>query len=717
MIFVLACCVAACFGVSVYLLLSREMKGVAMGVFLLSHGANLAILAVSGSPVIHGSGGEGYSIKRPPVSGYAFDEELRSGEVPAALDVMVDPAAPGPHPHRHRHRLRRHGADPHAAGGHQPGGGEHERGGARGDEDRRRRRRGRARAGTAGWGPLPDPRRAPTRREAEPVSDRWVVLPVLLPILIGVLSLPAVRNLRVCGNLVSAGLVVNLALSGWLLARVAGAPDAVSAVLSSQMGGWAAPFGISLVADATSAMLLTSTALVAFCGHLYAIAALPDAAQRRYFHPLFAFLIAGVNLSFLTGDLFNLFVAFEVMLMASYGLVVLGGGRIQLAQAYKYVLLNLLASTLFVTGAGLVYGMFGTLNVADLYRGFASTGFQAPPGFAAVSVTLLIVFALKAGAFPLWFWLPDVYPSLPTPTLAVFGGVLTKVGVYALARLFPALFGAGDAAGVIGPLLGLIAGATMLVPALMAVAYPRMRMLLCMMILTGVGFALAGVAVGTPDALAGTVFYCVQSMLVVSVGFLLLRPARSRRRHRPRPRGRWNPPGAPLVGRQPAGRRARARGPAAAVGLLREDPHRGGGALHRAGRARRGGAPDRGGVAAGGAAGLVGRVLRLPRGGDGGGRRRRIRRRRRPAACGWRRAVAIALLLTAAGWMSLLPEPMLALARKAGAGLARPTAYVRAVLPADPAVLDVAPVPPPKIGVKPEASYDGHADAYVEEAH
>ncbi len=540
------------------------------------------------------------------------------------------------------------------------------------------------------------------------MSDRWLVLPVLLPLLLGVLSLPLVRNLRASGRVVSVGLVVNLALCGWFLARVAGATDAVSAHADQPDGRLGRALGISLVADATSAMLLTSTALVAFAGHLYAIAALPDAAQRRYFHPLFAFLVAGVNLSFLTGDLFNLFVAFEVMLMASYGLVVLGGGRIQLAQAYKYVLLNLLASTLFVTGAGLVYGMFGTLNIADLYRILATPGFEPPPGFAAVSVTLLIVFALKAGAFPLWFWLPDVYPALPTPILAVFGGVLTKVGVYALARLFPALFGASHAADVIGPLLGLIAGATMLVPALMAVAYPRMRMLLCMMILTGVGFALAGVAVGTPDALAGTVFYCVQSMLVVSVGFLLC--------------GRLEA----VAGTD------RVRGGRVPGGLHRGHPWLAAGLLvvllALVGLPPLSGfygkilivqeALSTGRVVLGVVALLTGAVSLLavlrawsgvffvfPEADATDGEA--ARPAPPPARCGWHRAIAIALLLTAAGWMSLLPEPLLALARRAGAGLAEPTAYVRAVLPADPNIIDVAPVPPPTINAteKKTAAY------------
>ena len=528
---------------------------------------------------------------------------------------------------------------------------------------------------------------------------RWVVLPVLLPVLLGVATLPLAPRVRASGRLLSVGLALNLGVCLWLLGRVAGAADAVGGTLASQMGGWAAPLGISLVADATSALLLCSTALVAFCGHLYAVAALPREAQRRYFHPMFAFLVAGVNLSFLTGDLFNLFVAFEVMLMASYGLVVLGAGRVQLAQAYKYVVLNLLASTLFVTAAGLVYGMFGTLNVADLCRLLSAEGFEPPPGFAAVSVTLLVVFALKAGAFPLWFWLPDVYPTLPTPTLAVFGGVLTKVGVYTLARLFPAAFGAGHAADAVGPLLGLTAGATMLVPALMAVAYPRVRMVLCMMILTGVGFGLTGVAVGTAGSLAGTVFYSVQSMLLVSAGFLLcgrLEAAAGTDRvrgagglHRGHP---WLAVGMlavllALVGLPPLsgfyGKFAivqealsGGRWVLAVVALLT-----GAVSLLAALRA------------------WAGVFWVFPEEEPAADAAARSPRSAPPApgACGWRRALALALLLGAAGWVSLQPEPLLSVARRAGAGLADPSAYVRAVLPADPGVVDVAPVPPPKI--------------------
>ena len=531
------------------------------------------------------------------------------------------------------------------------------------------------------------------------MTNRWIVLPLLLPLLTGVLALPLVRNLRLSARLVSVGLACNLVAAVWLLLGVAGSPVGASAVHVSQMGGWAAPYGISIVIDATSGLLLCSTALVAFAGHLYAIASLPAAAQRRYFHPLFAFLVMGVNLSFLTGDLFNLFVAFEAMLMASYGLVVLGGGRIQLRQAYKYVLLNLVASTLFVTSAGLVYGMLGTLNVADLCRMFLDPGFSPPPGFAAVSVTLLLVFALKAGAFPLWFWLPDVYPSLPTPTLAVFGGVLTKVGVYVIARLFPVVFAGTHAADVTGPILAFTAGATMLIPALMAVAYPRMRLVLCMMILTGVGFALAGIAVGTATSLGGTIFYAVQSMLVVAAGFLLCgrleavagtdstRGAGGLHRRHP-----WLAAGLLIVG----------------LGLVGLPPLSGFyGKLLVVQEAL---ATDR--IVLGVVALLTGAVSLLavlrawagaffvfPEAGEAG-EAEAAPAPRAGVRCGLHRGVALGLLLGVAGWLSLFPEPALAVARRAGAGLADPSAYVRAVLPADPAVVDVAPVPPPKIGEK-----------------
>ena len=163
-------------------------------------------------------------------------------------------------------------------------------------------------------------------------------------------------------------------------------------------------------------------------------------------HPLSLLLTSGLIGGFLTGDLFNLFVAFEIMLMASYGLLAIGRTRRQMTQAYKYLLLNLVASTVCVITAGLVYGMTGTLNIADLARFVAdrsAAGVPLPTGFTGLSVMLLVVFGLKGAFFPLWFWLPDTYHTCPVSIAALFSGLLTKVGVYAVLRTFPLVCSSG----------------------------------------------------------------------------------------------------------------------------------------------------------------------------------------------------------------------------------------------------------------------------------
>ncbi|MEL7089996.1 MAG: proton-conducting transporter membrane subunit, partial [Planctomycetota bacterium] len=289
------------------------------------------------------------------------------------------------------------------------------------------------------------------------------------------------------------------------------------------MGGWAAPYGITLVFDALSGLMLAAAALVALGTLVHGFGSLSPRTERRYFHPLVNFMMFGVNLSFLTGDLFNLFVAFEIMLMASYGLLVIGGGRDQLRHAYKYVVLNLLASAVFVIAAGMAYGMFGTLNMADLSRittQFAAAG-ELPAGFTALGVLFLFVFTLKAGVFPLWFWLPDTYPTCPISITALFGGVLTKVGLYAIARTFPLIFFAGpDADRVLVPILAMGAAMTMLVGVLGALRYSGLRRVLCLMLIVGVGYSLLGITVHSAGGLSGAAFYMAQSMIVMAALFL-----------------------------------------------------------------------------------------------------------------------------------------------------------------------------------------------------
>ncbi|MBL77557.1 MAG: proton-conducting transporter membrane subunit [Acidimicrobiales bacterium] len=350
------------------------------------------------------------------------------------------------------------------------------------------------------------------------MSTDLLGLLVAIPLATAIASVAVVRHRhrqRVLG-LVSLGSMLALSL-GWLLDVRDGD------VLVSQMGGWPAPFGITIVFDSLSGLLLCAGLVVAIGCYVHAFSVLDPETERRYFHPLVQLLLVGVNQCFLTGDLFNLFVGFELMLMASYGLLVLGHSRRQLGQAYKYLLLNLIASTVFVVSAGLVYGMFGTLNLADLAAivdARVVSGEGLPPGFVGVSVLLLFVFGAKGAFFPLWFWLPDTYHTCPIPVAALFSGLLTKVGVYAVARTYPLVFAAGDARDVVTPLLLMSAAATMLLGVLGAVSQDRVRRILAVHVISQVGYMVFGLSLMTTAGLAGALYYMVQHMIVKSSLFL-----------------------------------------------------------------------------------------------------------------------------------------------------------------------------------------------------
>lgn len=295
-------------------------------------------------------------------------------------------------------------------------------------------------------------------------------------------------------------------------------------MLVAQAGGWPAPFGISVCFDALSGSLLLAANVVALACYVHSFGSLPRRSVRGWYHPLLHLVVMGVNYSLITGDLFNLFVAFEVMLLASYALLCVGASREQLAQAYKYVMLNLIGSTIFVLGAGLVYGMMGTLNFADLAVMVSSMDAEEglPTGFRAVAMMLLFVFALKAAVFPLWFWLPDTYPTCPIAICALFGGLLTKVGVYALFRTFPMIFAApGIREGSGFPtILATVAIASLLIAILAAIGMRNIRRVLTLTLLSHIGYFAFGAAVMTTTAFAGAVFYMIQHMLVMTALFL-----------------------------------------------------------------------------------------------------------------------------------------------------------------------------------------------------
>jgi len=338
-----------------------------------------------------------------------------------------------------------------------------------------------------------------------------LVLPILVPLLTAVALLlasgsrAAQRWLSVlgAGTLLAAGL--------WLLRAVDG-----GGIQVVQLGNWPAPFGITLVADLFSAIMVVVTGFVGLAVGIYALANIDSGRERFGFYPLYHVLLMGVCGAFLTGDLFNLFVWFEVMLMSSFVLLALGGERPQIEGAVKYLTLNFISSGLFLTALGLLYGEFGTLNMADLAvkLGGASSG-------AALSsaLLLLVAFGIKAGVFPLFFWLPASYHTPPVTVSAVFAGLLTKVGVYAMVRVFTLIFTADLA--VTHTLIVVISVLTMVTGVLGAAAQSEIRRVLSFHIISQIGYMTLGLGLFTPAAIAASVFYIVHHIIVKTNLFLI----------------------------------------------------------------------------------------------------------------------------------------------------------------------------------------------------
>ncbi|HVR54855.1 MAG TPA: proton-conducting transporter membrane subunit, partial [Pseudorhodoferax sp.] len=266
-----------------------------------------------------------------------------------------------------------------------------------------------------------------------------------------------------------AGCAALLAASVQLLAAVHD-----GTVIATQFGNWPAPFGISFVADMLAAAMVLITGLMGMAVGVYALA--DGAAEREmaWFHPLYHGLLLGVVGAFLTGDIFNLYVWFEIMLIASFGLLAQGGSRAQLDAGVKYVVLNLLVTTLFLLGVGFLYGMTGTLNMADLARVVPQVENQGL--VRTLAVLFLLAFGAKAAVFPLFFWLPAAYHTASAPVVAIFAALLTKVGVYAILRVFTLPF--GSVLEFVGPWLGWIAALTMVTGVLGAAAQFDVRRIL-----------------------------------------------------------------------------------------------------------------------------------------------------------------------------------------------------------------------------------------------
>lgn len=336
--------------------------------------------------------------------------------------------------------------------------------------------------------------------------------PLLIPLLCAILSLLGRRFIGAQRFLAVAGCALNLIVSAFLLHIV----DA-EGVQVIQAGSWPAPFGISLVADRLSAIMLVLSGLMGAAVAVFSLAAMDQARQKYGFYFFYFTLLMGVNGSFLTGDLFNLYVWFEVMLMSSFALMSLGSERAQLEGGIKYVALNVLSTGFFLAALGILYGMAGTLNMAHLAMIVRSAEGQGM--LTTVSVLFMIAFGIKSAAFPLFFWLPASYHTPPTPVSAIFAGLLTKVGVYALVRIFTLVF--VHDTGFTHMILLVASGLTMLTGVLGAAAQMEVRRILSFHIVSQVGYMIMGLGLFTPLALAGSVFYIIHHVIVKTNLFLV----------------------------------------------------------------------------------------------------------------------------------------------------------------------------------------------------
>ncbi len=341
--------------------------------------------------------------------------------------------------------------------------------------------------------------------------NNLLIAPVIIPLLTGMVLIIFQKNIMLQRILSLVALLSTGVIAVLLMNRIK-----EGGIQSIQLGGWEAPYGISFVGDMFSALLLLATSIVAVGCLIYAFSSIGRKQEKLYFYPLFLFLITGVNGSFLTGDLFNLYVFFELFLVASYVLIALGGTQRQLRESLKYIFTNIIASAFFLIGIAYLYSMTGTLNLAHLSLRIAEIGQDGL--ITTVALLFLIVFAMKAGLL-LFFWLPGSYSVPPTAIAAIFAALLTKVGVYAIFRMFTLIF--YHEPQITHLFIGILAAITMILGGLGAIGYWDLRKILTYNVVISVGFIMAGLVSLTTTGIAGSIYYLIHDMLIKGLVFLI----------------------------------------------------------------------------------------------------------------------------------------------------------------------------------------------------
>lgn len=342
------------------------------------------------------------------------------------------------------------------------------------------------------------------------------VLPVLLPMFVGAMLLLLARSsMSLKRNLSLLATFLQLPLALALLA------EAEVGTVVYALGDWVPPFGIVLVVDRLAAVMLGIVAVLASAVIIYAVRG--DDGLGRNFHAIFQFQLMGVTGAFLTGDLFNLFVFFEILLIASYALLLHGAGSARVRAGLHYVVLNLFGSALFLIAVGTLYGITGTLNMADMALRVAALEPGDAPLAGAAGMLLLIVFGLKAAIFPLYFWLPKAYAAATAPVAALFA-IMTKVGLYSILRVYTLIFGAeaGELAHLATGWIWPVALLTITLGAIGALAAASLGGLVSYLIVVSVGTLLAGFAIGTQEALAASLYYLIHTTWISGSLYLLV---------------------------------------------------------------------------------------------------------------------------------------------------------------------------------------------------
>lgn len=332
-----------------------------------------------------------------------------------------------------------------------------------------------------------------------------IVLPVILPLLFAVIMLFAWKYISLQRILNLAGSLILLIVSVLLFTTVLS-----DGVQSINLGNWKAPFGIVFAADILSSVMVLISSIIAFTTALYSFSTIDNERESFGFYPLLNTLIMGINGAFLTGDVFNLYVWFEVMLISSFVLLVLGGTRNQLEGGIKYFTLNLISSAFFLAAVGLLYGLTGTLNMADLSEKIKLAGDNGL--ITVISIFFLISFGIKSAVFPLYFWLPSSYHTPPSPVSAIFAGLLTKVGVYSLIRMFTLVFTVNSE--FLTNIILIVAVFTMVTGVFGAASQNEIRKILSFHIISQIGYMIMGLGLYSVLGIAGAVFYLIHHIIV-----------------------------------------------------------------------------------------------------------------------------------------------------------------------------------------------------------